>query len=89
MCLSICPSIHLSCMSVHLFHFLTITCWLVTKLGMNIDIEEIWFRITNWQISFIFDSYLPTNGGVLSFHVFFYFLLYLPQIPIQYICLKI
>ena len=35
--------------------------WIFTKLGMCIDIVEIWFRIVNRQILSIFDSYLPTT----------------------------
>ena len=33
--------------------------WIFTKLGVCIDIVEIWFGIVNGQISSIFDSYLP------------------------------
>ena len=29
--------------------------WICTKLGMSIDIEQIWFGIANGQISLIFD----------------------------------
>ena len=42
--------------------------WIFTKLGMCIDIVEIWFGIVNGQISSMFDSFLPAqhnNGGVL------------------------
>ena len=31
----------------------------VTKLGLCIDIKEIWFGIADGQISSMFDSYLP------------------------------
>ena len=33
--------------------------WIFTKLGMCIDIVEIWFGIANGQISSILRSYLP------------------------------
>ena len=33
--------------------------WILTKLGMCIDIVEIWFWIANGQIASIFDGYLP------------------------------
>ena len=36
-----------------------------TKLGMCIDIVEIWFGIANWQISSSFDRVICPNGGVL------------------------
>ena len=29
--------------------------WIFTKLGMCIDIVEIWFGIANWQISSLFE----------------------------------
>ena len=35
--------------------------WIFTKLGICIDIVEIWFWITNGQSSSIFDSYLPST----------------------------
>ena len=47
--------------------------WIFTKLGICIDIVEIWFGIANGQILSFFDRgiYLQhDNGGVLSFHVF-------------------
>ena len=33
--------------------------WIFTRLGMCIDIVEIWFGIAKRQISSNFDSYLP------------------------------
>ena len=33
--------------------------WIFTKLGMCIDIVEVWFGIANGQISSMFDGYLP------------------------------
>ena len=52
-CLPICLSYHLS---VFLFpdnHFSKCQ-WIFTKLGMGIDIVEIWFGIANGQILTIF-----------------------------------
>ena len=48
------------------------TC-IFMKLGMCIDIAEIWFGIADGQILSIFDRFisLPQDiGGVLSFHIF-------------------
>ena len=42
--------------------------WIFTKLGVCIDIMEIWFGVVNRQISSIFDSYLP------AIHPYFHFL---------------
>ena len=58
---SICLSVRLSYVhpSVH-FSFpddnLSKHQWVFTKLGMCIDIVEIWFGIANGQISSIFDG---------------------------------
>ena len=58
---SICLSVHLSYVhpSIH-FSFpddnLSKHQWVFTKLGMCIDIVEIWFGIANGQISSIFDG---------------------------------
>ena len=42
--------------------------WIFTKLGMCIDIVEIWFGIANGQISSIFDgSYLPETHPYFRF----------------------
>ena len=41
--------------------------WIFTKLGMCIDIVEIWFGIANEQISSIFDSYLPETCPYFCF----------------------
>ena len=35
--------------------------WISTKLGMCIDIVEIWFGIASGQILSIFDNYLPAT----------------------------
>ena len=43
--------------------------WIFTKLGMCIDIVEIWFRIANGQISFNFDSYLPETRPYFCFQM--------------------
>ena len=48
--------------------------WIFTKLGMCIDILEIWSGIANGQILSIFDSVVSPpheSIGVLSFHVFY------------------
>ena len=48
--------------------------WIYSKLGMCINIVEIWFEIANGQISsFFFDRVIcpPHNSGrVLLFHIF-------------------
>ena len=54
-----------------------INVWIFTKLGVCIDIGEIWIGIANGQISSIFDRVICTqrdNGRVLSFHVFIMYL---------------
>ena len=61
-------------LSVHPdFHFrmITLNQWIFTKLGMCIDIVEIWFGIANGQILSIYDRvicWLHDSGGVSSFH---------------------
>ena len=48
------------------------------KLGICIDIVDIWFGFSNGQISSFFYSYPPFTrygGGVISFHVFILFFL--------------
>ena len=54
-CPSICPSIHFSFPE----DTLSKLQWVFTKLGMCIDIVEIWFVIANGQITANFYSYLP------------------------------
>ena len=63
MCLSIHPSVvHLS---IHLGLFLDDNLikhqWIFTKLGMFIEIVEIWFGIADGQISSNFYVYLPVT----------------------------
>ena len=41
--------------------------WIFTKLGMCIDIVEIWFGIANGQISSIFDELSARDTSILSF----------------------
>ena len=59
MCPSVLPSI--VCLSAYLSVFLFLDDnlskykWIFSKLGMYIDIVEIWFGIANGQISSIFD----------------------------------
>ena len=61
---SMCLSVHLSyiCPSVR-FLFLNDNLnkhqWIFTKLGVCIDIVEIWFGIANGQILSVLWSYLP------------------------------
>ena len=73
MCLSICPSF--SHTSVHpsvSFSFwddnLSKHQWIFTKLGVCMDIVEIWLRIAYGQILSVFDRAIclrQDNGGVL------------------------
>ena len=42
--------------------------WIFTKLGMCIDIVEIWFGIANGQILSNFDSYLLKTRPYFHFH---------------------
>ena len=66
-------SVHLSlcclCPSIFLFpdHNLSECQWIFTKLGMCIDIVEIWFGIANGQISPIFNSCLPATHLIFCF----------------------
>ena len=53
-CLFVCPSVHQLYIRLSVFLFRMITSkhqWIFTKLGMCIDIMEIWFVIANGQIS--------------------------------------
>ena len=85
-CPCICPSVRLSIRpSVHQSYLhlsirilflddnLSKYQGIFIKLGMCIDIVEIWFRIANGQILSDFDRIIcprHDNGGVLSFYVF-------------------
>ena len=71
---SVCLSVHPSVvrLSVHLSLFpddnLSKHQWIFTKLGMCIEIVEIWFGIADRQISSIFYGVIcprHDNGGVL------------------------
>ena len=61
-------------MSVHLSLFsfpddnLSNIQLIFTKLGICIDIMEIWFWIANGQISSIFDSCMPAARPYFLFH---------------------
>ena len=45
--------------------------WICNKLGVSIDIVEIWFGIVKGQILSLFDSSKPAHSsGVLLLHVF-------------------
>ena len=78
-CLCVCPSVCPSvvCPSVSFFSFpddnLSKHQWIFTKLGMCIDIVEIWFGIANGQISSNFME-LPARSSIMagyySFNVF-------------------
>ena len=41
--------------------------WILTKLGICIDIVEIWFGIGNGQILSIFDRVIARNTDIFSF----------------------
>ena len=43
---------------------------ILIKLGICIDIKEIWFRIANGQSSSIFDSYLPKDVIMAGYYRF-------------------
>ena len=43
--------------------------WILTKLGMCINIMEIWFGMADGQMSSIFDSYLPTTHPCFHFRM--------------------
>ena len=70
-CLSIHPFIHPSIcrMSVFLFLYNNLSKyqWIFAKLGMYIDIVEIWFWIANGQILSSFDSIICQRHAVFSF----------------------
>ena len=55
MCLSVCPSV--VCLSIFSFqdNNLSKCQWIFTKLGVCIDIVEIWFGIANGHILSVFD----------------------------------
>ena len=67
-----CPSSH-QFLICHFFCFLfpdnnlSKYPWIFTKLGMCIDIMEIWFGVGNVQISLIFNSYLPATQQYFHF----------------------
>ena len=61
MCLSVCPSVRL---------FFVSGCkhqWIFTRLGMCIDIVEIWFGIANGQISSNFYELTARDTPIFSF----------------------
>ena len=63
---SVCPSVHPSICFSFPDDNLSKHQWIVTKLGMCIDIVEIWFRIANEQISSIFDGVVcPRHAHIL------------------------
>ena len=47
---------------------LSIHQWFFTKLGMCIDVVEIWFGIANWLISANFDGFIcPRHAHILVY----------------------
>ena len=72
MCPSVCPSVRLTSVRLSVFSFpddnLSKGQWIFTKLGVCIDIVEIWFGIINWKISSIFERVIcPRDRSVFSF----------------------
>ena len=67
-CMYVCPSIHISFPD----DSLSKNQWSFTKLGMCVDIVEIWFGIANGQISSNFDRVIFLVGK--SFHIWSYVL---------------
>ena len=61
--MSVCPSVCFSFPDDNLSKHQ----WIFTKLGMCIDIVEIWFGIANGQISSTFDGDLPETRPYLHF----------------------
>ena len=60
------------CVRPSVFRFQMITYkhqWIFTKLGICIDLVEIWFGIANGQISSNFDSYLPETRPYFRFRM--------------------
>ena len=52
------------------FRFWTSKCqWIFTKIGVCIDIMDIWFGIVNEHISSFFDSYLPATAPYFHFRM--------------------
>ena len=80
-CVSVCPSVYPSVIGPSIcFYFpddnLSKRQWIFTKLGMCIDIVEIWFGIANGQIlSNFYRVICPhhNNDGVLYYSESFYF----------------
>ena len=75
--LSVYPFVCQSFIHPSIFSFLDYNVskcqWIVTKLGVCIDVVEIWFGIASGQILSIFDRVIcpqHDNGRVLSFQVF-------------------
>ena len=61
--------------------------WIFTRLGVFIDIVEIWFGIVNGQISSIFDSYLPVTGPY--FHLWMITLVIVNGFSLNGVCIDI
>ena len=68
--LSVCPSIcHTSIRILFLDDNLSKHHWIFTKLGMCIDIVEIWFGIANGEILSISDRDLPKTHPYFHFQM--------------------
>ena len=69
----VCPSVVHPSVHPSIFHFRMILSkhqWISTKLGMCIDIVEIWFGIANGQISSNFDGVMcPRHTPVFVFRM--------------------
>ena len=68
---SVCLSVRPSYVRPSVFSFpgdnLSKDQWIFTKLGMCIDIVEIWFGIANGQISSIFDGVIcPRHAHIFA-----------------------
>ena len=65
----VCPSV--CCLSIRFFLFpddnLSKRQWIFTKLGMCIDIVEIWFGIANGQFHQIFTELSAQDMPIFSF----------------------
>ena len=62
----VCSSVRQSYVSPSVFRFrMSKHEQIFTKLGMCVDIVEIWFGIANGQILSSFDRVICPNGGVL------------------------
>ena len=68
--LSLCPSIHISFLDDNLSK----RQWIFAKLGMCIDIVEIWFGVANGQISSIVDRVTACHMIMAGYYCFVFFI---------------